>query len=115
MSYADVEVEEKENELVPVAMSIILHAGDARVKAQEAIKLAKELKFEEAKAKVKEARENIVLAHKSQTETIQGEAAGKSYEPSLLFTHAQDTLMTIASEVNLTRDLVDLFELAMKR
>ncbi|WP_280739113.1 MULTISPECIES: PTS lactose/cellobiose transporter subunit IIA [unclassified Enterococcus] len=106
---------EEENELIPVAMQIILHAGSGRTKAQEAIKHAKANDFEAAKQCLKEAKDNIVLAHKSQTTVIQNEAAGKSYEPCLLFTHAQDHLMTISSEVNLTRDLVDLFEIVMNK
>lgn len=100
----------EDNELIPVAMQIILHAGNGRTKAQEAIKHAKVRDFAAAKDCLKEAKDNIVLAHKSQTSVIQNEAAGKSYQPCLLFTHAQDHLMTITSEVNMTRDLVDLFE-----
>lgn len=113
--YAMIDEIEEENELIPVAMQIILHAGSGRTKAQEAINCAKQLDFEGAHAALKEAKDNIVLAHKSQTAVIQNEAAGKSYEPCLLFTHAQDHLMTIQSEVNLTRDLVALFEVAMIR
>jgi PTS system cellobiose-specific IIA component len=100
----ETEVLEEENELISVAMQIILHAGNGRTKAQEAINDA-----------LKEAKDHIVLAHRSQTAIIQNEAAGKSYQPSLLFTHAQDHLMTITSEVNMTRDLVDLFEVVMKK
>lgn len=109
----DVMEEVAENELIPVAMQIILHAGSGRNKAQEAIKYAKELDFEKANGALKEAKDNIVLAHRSQTAVIQNEAAGKAYEPCLLFTHAQDHLMTIQSEVNMARDLVELFEIAM--
>lgn len=105
--------EEEENELIPVAMQIILHAGNGRTKAQEAIKHAKVKEFEAARVCLKEAKDNIVLAHKSQTAVIQKEAAGMSYAPCLLFTHAQDHLMTISSEVSMTRDLIDLFELAL--
>lgn len=107
--------EVEENELIPVAMQIILHAGSGRTKAQEAIKCAKNLDFEGAREALQAAKDNILLAHKSQTTVIQNEAAGKSYAPCLLFTHAQDHLMTIQSEVNLTRDLVSLFEVAMAK
>jgi PTS system cellobiose-specific IIA component len=107
--------EEEENELIPVAMQIILHAGNGRTKAQEAIGHAKEKNFESARVCLKEAKDNIVMAHKSQTSIIQNEAAGKSYAPCLLFTHAQDHLMTISSEVSMTRDLIDLFELVLKQ
>lgn len=110
----ETELLEEENELIPVAMQIILHAGNGRTKAQEAIKFAKLQDFDAAYEALKEAKENIVLAHRSQTTIIQNEAVGKSYQPCLLFTHAQDHLMTITSEVNMTRDLVDMFELVMK-
>ena len=110
----ETELLEEENELIPVAMQIILHAGNGRTKAQEAIKFAKLQDFDAAHEALKEAKENIVLAHRSQTTIIQNEAAGKSYQPCLLFTHAQDHLMTITSEVNMTRELVDMFELLMK-
>nr|WP_034694175.1 PTS lactose/cellobiose transporter subunit IIA [Enterococcus pallens] len=106
---------EEENELIPVAMQIILHAGNGRTKAQEAIKHAKVQDFEAARTALKEAKDNIVLAHRSQTAVIQNEAAGKSYQPCLLFTHAQDHLMTITSEVNMTRDLVDMYELVLQK
>lgn len=108
-------MEEKENELIPVAMQIILHAGNGRTKAQEAIQAAKENDFEKAHSLLKEAKENITLAHRSQTDVIQNEARGVTYEPCLLFTHAQDHLMTISSEVNLTKDLIDFFQLISEK
>ena len=43
-------------------------------------------------------------------EIIQAEAAGEQYTSCLLFTHAQDTLMTIMSEVNLTEKMITIFE-----
>ncbi|MHC5218357.1 PTS lactose/cellobiose transporter subunit IIA [Enterococcus sp. LJL128] len=105
---------EEENELISVAMQIILHAGNGRTKAQEAVKCAKQKDFAGARACLTEAKKNIVLAHQSQTAVIQNEAAGKSYEPCLLFTHAQDHLMTISSEVTMTRELIDLFEIVIE-
>lgn len=108
-------MEETENELLTVAMQIIIHAGNGRTKAQEAITAAKKMEFAAAKEHLKEAKENILLAHKAQTEVIQNEARGHNYESCLLFTHAQDHLMTITSEVNMTRDLIDLFEIVLTR
>ncbi len=104
-----------ENELVGVAMQIILHAGDARTAVERALDCIKEENFMEAKEKMVEARECIRLAHVSQTEVIQNETRGKTYEPCLLFAHAQDTLMTINSEVLLSEKLIDLFEVVLKK
>lgn len=99
-----------ENELIPVAMQIILNAGDARNSAVDALNAVKKGDFKLAREKVTEAKKFIVLAHNSQTDIIQKEAGGAKYEPCLLFTHAQDTLMTINSEITLTENIVDLFE-----
>lgn len=98
------------NELVTVAMQIILHAGDARIKVEGALDKVKVFDIEGAKAGIVEAKECIRLAHQAQTEVIQNETRGKTYEPSLLFNHAQDTLMTIMSELKLAKEMIALFE-----
>lgn len=109
-----VDMLDEENELIPVAMQIIIHAGNGRTCAQEAITYAKKGDIPGAKEKLKEAKDNILLAHRSQTGVIQKEAGGHSYEPNLLFTHAQDHLMTITSEVNMTGSLIDMYELVFE-
>ena len=100
--------EQEENELVPVAMQIIMHAGDARIKITE-------FDFEKAAAEMKEAKREITLAHNCQTEIIQNEASGISYGFSLLFAHAQDTLMTINSEVRMAEEMIDILKLFDER
>ena len=65
---------------------------------------------EAARERMAEARTEITEAHRVQTDAIQGEAAGERLEYSLLFTHAQDTLMTVNSEINLTKQLIGVFE-----
>lgn len=47
----------------------------------------------EAKAKMKEA-------HAAQTAVLQETITDPSIRPNILFTHAQDTLMTVMSEIN---------------
>ena len=102
--------EEFENEeMVTAAMQIIMNAGDARLKVKDALKLGKAFDFENAGAKMEEARKCIAQAHHAQTDIIQSEAGGKKYEFSLLFAHAQDTLMTINSEVNLVQSMIRLY------
>ena len=41
---------------------------------------------------------------------IQGETRGEESEYSLLFAHAQDTLMTIYSEINIAKQLLKIFK-----
>lgn len=101
---------DENNPLIPASMSIIMNAGNARTKANEALDSIAVFDFETAKDKICKAREDITKAHQGQTEIIQAEAAGEHYDSCLLFTHAQDTLMTIMSEVNLTEKMIMIFE-----
>ncbi|MGH1631064.1 PTS lactose/cellobiose transporter subunit IIA [Enterococcus casseliflavus] len=103
--------EQYENELIPIAMQIIIHAGDARNLLVDAMKMAKIFDFSAAEKKLFEAEKKIVLAHKAQTEVIQKEANGHYYEIFLLFVHAQDTLMTINSEVKMTNEMIDILRI----
>lgn len=99
----------EDNPLIHVSMQMILHAGDARLNISEAIKSASLYDFEKAEELMKEAQQNINLAHQSQTNVIQNEMAGKEYEPCILFAHAQDTLMTITSEMKFAEQFILLY------
>ena len=107
--------EEFNEELVATAMQIIMNAGDARLSVKDALSHAKAFDFTEAENKMEEAKKFIVQAHKSQTEVIQSEANGKKYEYSMLFAHAQDTLMTIMSEIQLAEQLIDILKIVSQK
>ena len=51
---------DENNRLIPVSMSIIMHAGNARTKANEALDGIASFDFERAKEKIREAREDIM-------------------------------------------------------
>lgn len=97
-----------DEELAEVAMQIILHAGNARNLAKDALAAAKKGGIEAAQELMGKADAEILEAHKAQTTTVQEAMAGKECPYSVLFSHAQDTLMTIMSELNLSRELVDV-------
>lgn len=94
--------------LEEVAMQIILHAGDARTLVMESLKLLETENFAEAREKLRQASDELSLAHQSQTGIIQLEAQGIPQRSSLLFAHAQDTLMTIKSELNIAKQLIEI-------
>ena len=100
---------DENNELILSAMGILTHAGDARLHTKEALKYVQALQFEKADACLNEAKKEITQAHAAQTEIIQAEARGVQYEYCMLFNHAQDTLMTINSEIELCSSLIDTF------
>ena len=90
-----------DTEITQIAMQIILHAGDARTQLEKALGEAEDQLMEEA-------RDNIILAHNSQTALIQEEARGNHHEFSMLFTHAQDTMMTIQCELRIAQHIIKI-------
>lgn len=95
--------------LIKSAMGMITHAGDARNLAKQARAAVREMQFQNAQELIEEAKKEITLAHTAQTQIIQSEARGAICEYSMLFNHAQDTLMTINSEIELSEDLIATF------
>jgi PTS system cellobiose-specific IIA component len=92
-----------------LALEIIMKAGDARLLVSEALKASAEGDFAEIDKKLDEAKRQLAAAHSIQTEIVQGEGEGEKHEHTLLFIHAQDTLMTIYSEMNMVRQLKAVF------
>ena len=101
----------KEECVITAAMNIILHAGNARNILRDAGKCIAEGKNLDAIAQQLEEA-SILLAHKAQTDILHEEAEGKHIEVTVLFSHAQDTLMTTQSELFFVETL---YELEMNR
>lgn len=100
-----------DEELVTAAMAVIISAGEARDYCREALAAAREGKFDAAEVVLAKAKEKITEAHGGQTEVLQKEASGEKNEINLLFIHAQDTLMTIMSEYNMTQEFMETYKL----
>ena len=100
--------EEKTEYIVGKAMEIIMNSGDARNFAAQAFDKICEGDYEAAKALLKDAEKVQTAAHVVQTEMIQGDIRGgdEKMEYSVLFVHAQDTLMTIQVEINMTKNFL---------
>ncbi len=91
-----------------LSFMIILHAGNARSSAFEAIAAAKRGEANEAAAKLKEADAAFLDAHKLQTELLQEEARGTTSDMSVLLVHAQDHLMTAMTVKELAVEMIDM-------
>lgn len=102
--------EETENKSVKDTMEIILHAGDAREFIADAIDNVATYDYSKAEENMRKAEAELVIAHRLQTAKIQQEAEGKKVPYSVLFTHAQDTLMTINTEYNIVKHLIAVFK-----
>ena len=89
---------------------IIAHAGDSRGYAYEALESAENKNFLEAENLMKKAKEELGLAHNTQTKLIQAEINGEDIKMSLLMVHAQDQLMTTMSENTLIEKMIKMYK-----
>ena len=107
----------KENKEIELkAMEIILHAGDGRLFVMQALDAIAEDDFQQAEIYLESAYAEIQKAHNVQTLVIQGVASGELEQIySILFAHAQDTLMTIYSEYNLANKLFKITESIIRK
>lgn len=107
MSTEDLEMDET---LTMTAMQIILHAGEARSAVRKVYRALAEGDRAGADRELETARGEIKQSHMAQTELIQAEARGEQHTMTLLFSHAQDSLMTINSEVITAGNLLAVFD-----
>lgn len=99
-----------------IVMNLVVNGGDARSKAMEAIRVARENNFDEAEKLLKEATEALNNAHNFQTDLIQSEMGGE--EParvSLLMVHGQDHLMNAMTVCDLAAEIVELNKLLYEK
>lgn len=94
--------------------TLILHGGNGRSAAMEAIHAAKDNNMDLAREKLKEASDSINEAHHIQTSLIQSEIGGNKTEISLLMIHAQDHLMNAMTVKDLAKEIVELYERGLK-
>jgi PTS system cellobiose-specific IIA component len=99
-----------EVDLSPVAMQIIIAAGDGRKLAFEAVDAASNGNFEKSRELLAAAQKKVQEAHRIHTDQIQAEAAGRQTVYSLLFAHAQDTLMTVNTEYRILKKVLGVLE-----
>lgn len=92
-----------------VIFQIILHGGNGRSAAMEALLAARQGDFVGAREKLKEAENALNEAHHIQTSLIQGEIRGEKKEISLLMVHAQDHLMNAMTVKDLAAEMVELY------
>ncbi len=93
-----------------IVFTIIVHAGDARSHALEALRYARENNFIAAEESMAEAKENLLKAHQIQTELLQAEARGEKQAINLLLIHAQDHLMTAILAKDLIEEMILMYK-----
>lgn len=97
-------------ELNEAAMKIIMLAGDGRNLMTETIEdtFSGAVK-ESVDEKIKHANEKIADAHHIQTDMIQYAIEEAGLQTTLLFSHAQDTLMSVYSESKMVGHMIEMY------
>lgn len=97
-----------------IIMELVVNGGNARSKALEAIKAARNNEMELAEKLMEECEEAITKAHAFQTSTIQSTLDPENEEKmevSLLFVHGQDHLMDAMVVRDLAREMIEMYRL----
>lgn len=74
-------------ELQMLGFEIVAYSGDARSTLLKLLKEVRQGNFEHVDSALKEADENLTLAHNSQTKILAEEASGKEMEMGFIFIH----------------------------
>ncbi|SNX53014.1 PTS lactose/cellobiose transporter subunit IIA [Thermoanaerobacterium sp. RBIITD] len=94
-------------DLEQIIYNLVLHGGNARGEAYEALDAAEKGDFEAAEKHLEKADEEFYAGHDYQNALVQGE---QSEAPNFLVVHAQDQLMTALAEKNLIRRMIELYK-----
>lgn len=94
------------DEYMNTVMGIIMHGGNAKGLAFQAIQQAKEGQFDEANKLMEEASEELRGAHDVQTDLLTKEAQGIHTEINLYMVHAQDHLMNAITFKDLATEII---------
>jgi PTS system cellobiose-specific IIA component len=97
-------------QLYNISFQLILHSGNARSLAMEALIEAKKGNFRGAAEVMDQADKEFLQAHRYQTELIQGEAGGETFDLPILLVHAQDHLMNALTIKDLAREFIELYQ-----
>lgn len=100
----------EKNELMMVGFEIVAYSGDARSTLLELLKEIRSGNFDHVESKLKDADENLNLAHQSQTKILAEEAAGQDMDMGFIFIHGQDHLMTTILLRDIITDFIELYK-----
>jgi len=96
--------------MVEDAMTLILHAGNARSIVIEAMNMyVEDQDYKQAAQKIVEAQEEIGKAHQIQTDLLFEEMQGKELDRiGILMIHAQDHFMNAMTVCDLAKLMIDM-------
>lgn len=97
-------------ELQVAAFEIILNSGNARTIIHDAFASMRKKEDEKAKEQLEEANDQLLKAHKAQTQLLKDYAGGKKIEMEIIMVHAQDHLMTTMTLLEVANEMRYLYQ-----
>ena len=91
------------------SMQMILHSGNSRNDSYEAIKLAKQKKFDEANEKIKSSVEELLLAQQEHASVLRDLAESGVMDANLLLVHAEDHVSVSEMSLDMAKEIIDLY------
>ncbi|HFF2554310.1 TPA: PTS lactose/cellobiose transporter subunit IIA [Listeria monocytogenes] len=93
------------------SFGLILNAGNSKSKSLMAIEAAREFNFDEAENLIKDAKEDLKLAHKMQTNMIQAQAKGEQQDVNVILVHAQDHLTMATIMIDQGYEFINIYKI----
>jgi PTS system cellobiose-specific IIA component len=93
-----------------IILNLVVHGGDGKGKALQAIDAAKENEMEKAQELLNQSQEALTKAHQFQTQLIQSSAETENQGVSILLVHGQDHLMTAMLAYDMAVKMVDMYK-----
>lgn len=91
-----------------MSFQLILHAGNAKSLAMEAMTAAQKNDFDLSEKKIFEAGEELTIAHKSQYDLLAKYSGGERIDADILIVHAQDHVSGAALTIEMAKEIVAL-------
>ncbi len=95
-------------QLEQLIFQLIANSGSARSNIFEAFDFAQEGDFEKANELMKEAKKEILEAHRIQTSLIHKDSQGEEVKINILMVHAQDHLMSSILAKDLVEKMIEM-------
>lgn len=101
-------MDKEELDLTQISFQLILHSGNAKSYAMEAVEKSRSKAFEECDKLMLQAEEELELAHNSQTDLLTQFASGENILSNVLLTHAQDHLTMATLSIDFGKEIIML-------
>lgn len=101
-------MDSNENEIA--SFQLILHSGNARCNAKDALSLIKARQWSEGKIKFKEAKEELRIAQIEHAQLLRKFANKEEVNIDLLLMHAEDHISASQVSVEMIEEMIQLYE-----